>query len=104
LVELEPDFGKQVKFSEFIGYYGHLEVAEEKEFRETYVECSPFRENIVNIWKEQGEATGAIRVITSLYEAKKLSAADARAQLKLVAEQGVASKDLVAEALRKIGK
>ena len=111
LIELEPDFGKQVKFSEFINHYAKLEMTERKELQETYIKRSPFRENVMTlakIWDEEGRAKGRaegnVELIVSMYEAKEISATVARARLKLIAGKDAVAKALVVKAMTRITK
>lgn len=127
LAALEPDIGKRIKYAEFVGMYAALDKEEELEFREKYVEHSPFREDIMSlteIWKEQGEAKGiekgiekgkelgkatgkaegSVATILELFSEGFLSADVARARLTALQQQGTAPRELVESALAQISK
>ena len=105
LVELEPDYGMQIKYSEFIEQYTALEMEEKRDLFDKHVERSPFREKIMtlaSILKDEGKAEGAIQTVLSLHENGALSVEQARSHLKLLVEQGVVPKAMLSKALRKI--
>jgi hypothetical protein len=121
LAELEPDTSKRIKYSEFVGMYAALDIAEAQEFREKYVDESPFKEDLMSltqIWKEegkaegiaegiaqgkaQGKAEGAVNMITDMHASGTLTAAQARAQLNLLALRDDVPMSLVNASLLKI--
>ena len=117
LAEFEPDAGKRIKYAEFVGLYADLSKDEETEFREIYVDQSPYRENIMTlteIWEERGEvrgeargevrgrAIGQVEVIMGMYADGELSAESARARLSKLLLKDAVPKELIENALKKI--